>query len=204
MLTTDVDFNQDGQVDIADVDLLCVGINAGDAAFDLTGDGQANTDDLVFMIRDVLGTTRGDANLDGNFDSADLVTVFTVGEFEDDIAGNSTWADGDWNCDFDFTTSDLVVAFQDGGYISAARPAANGDIAAALLFDSTSTRDAASPTPETLALANEDDGRSRRMDFDVKALDSIFQEFDERREDVDSSGEELDLRPMRFWQPPEL
>lgn len=204
MLTTDADLDQDGQVDIADVDLLCVGINAGDAAFDLTGDGQANTDDLVFMIRDVLGTTRGDANLDGKFDSADLVTVFTVGEFEDEIAGNSTWADGDWNCDFDFTTSDLVVAFQDGGYISAARPAANGNIAAALLFDSTSTRDAASPTPETLALAIEDDGRSRRMDFDVEALDSIFQEFDERREEVDSSDKELDLRSMRFWQPPEL
>jgi hypothetical protein len=62
------------------------------------------------------GTYFGDANLDGEFDTADLINAFTAGEYEDTIAGNSRWSTGDWNADFDFSTSDLVLAFQQGGY----------------------------------------------------------------------------------------
>ena len=54
----------------------------------------------------------GDSNHSGRFDSADLVAVFSAGEFEDDVSGNSTWATGDWNRDGEFDTSDLVLAFQ--------------------------------------------------------------------------------------------
>lgn len=61
----------------------------------------------------------GDANLDGFFNSGDLVQVFTIGEYEDDIADNSTWNDGDWNGDLDFNTTDLVTAFQAGRYEAA-------------------------------------------------------------------------------------
>ncbi len=58
----------------------------------------------------------GDANLDGRFTSEDLVHVFQVGEYEDDVALNSAWREGDWNNDGDFTTTDLVVAFAAGTY----------------------------------------------------------------------------------------
>jgi hypothetical protein len=58
----------------------------------------------------------GDANGDGQFDSTDLVLIFQAGEYEDAIAGNSTWSEGDWTCDGDFDTSDLVAAFQSGNY----------------------------------------------------------------------------------------
>jgi hypothetical protein len=58
----------------------------------------------------------GDSNHDGFFNTSDLVTVFAAGEFEDGIAGNSTWEEGDWNRDGDFDTSDLVYAFQWGGF----------------------------------------------------------------------------------------
>ena len=44
--------------------------------FDLNGDQLLNHEDHDAMIRDVLGTTLGDANLDGVFDSSDLVLVF--------------------------------------------------------------------------------------------------------------------------------
>jgi hypothetical protein len=64
----------------------------------------------------------GDANIDGVFNSGDLVHVFQVGEYEDTIAGNSTWSDGDWTNDNDFNSSDLVAAFQDGKYMAAASP----------------------------------------------------------------------------------
>ena len=39
------------------------------------------------MIEGILGTTYGDANLDGVFNSQDLVAVFQVGEYEDDVLG---------------------------------------------------------------------------------------------------------------------
>ena len=58
----------------------------------------------------------GDANRDGRFDSVDFVQVFQAGEYEDDIAGNSTWEEGDWNGDGDCDSNDLVLAFQTGLY----------------------------------------------------------------------------------------
>ena len=58
----------------------------------------------------------GDSNLDGEFNSSDLVEVFAAGEYEDGIAENSYWTTGDWNSDGDFDSSDLVVAFRDGRY----------------------------------------------------------------------------------------
>lgn len=58
----------------------------------------------------------GDANLDGFFNSSDFVQVFMIGEYEDDIADNSSWHDGDWNGDSDFNSTDLVTAFQYGRY----------------------------------------------------------------------------------------
>jgi hypothetical protein len=61
----------------------------------------------------------GDANGDGQFDSADLIEAFQAGEYEDQISGNSTWNEGDWNGDGEFSTGDLVVAFQSGQYADA-------------------------------------------------------------------------------------
>ena len=66
----------------------------------------------------------GDANRDGVFDSSDLILAFQAAEFEDDVAGNSTWEEGDWNHDGDFTTSDFVVAFRFGAYIDQVAAAA--------------------------------------------------------------------------------
>ena len=65
----------------------------------------------------------GDSNQDGIFNSSDLVLVFQAGEYEDDIAGNSTFAEGDWDGDGDFTTKDFVFAFRAGAYSREARPA---------------------------------------------------------------------------------
>jgi hypothetical protein len=58
----------------------------------------------------------GDADLDGQFNSSDLVSVLASGHYEDSLPGNSTWTTGDWNGDGDFTTSDLITALADGGY----------------------------------------------------------------------------------------
>ena len=118
------DFNGDGQVDISDVNLLCLAVRGqgSDSRFDLNRDSVIGFDDMEFLIRDILRTSFGDADLNGVFDSSDLIIVFQAGEYEDGVVGNSTWQTGDWNCDGEFDTGDLVLAFQDGGYSAAARP----------------------------------------------------------------------------------
>jgi hypothetical protein len=132
------DLNRDGLVNAADIDRLCLAIQRGEAGFDLNGDQQLDERDLDYLVKNLLQTTFGDANLDGIFNSADLVQILAAGEYEDNVPDNSTWAEGDWNCDGDFTTQDLVLALQEGGYVAAAGPAAvhglspSADIAAAV------------------------------------------------------------------------
>ena len=58
----------------------------------------------------------GDANLDGLFNSSDLVMVFQAGKYEDGIFQNASWEEGDWNDDGEFDSQDLVMAFQLGWY----------------------------------------------------------------------------------------
>lgn len=115
------DFDQDGNLDADDLDLLSAGVRQGELRFDLNNDGFANEEDRSLMISAILHSKVGDSNLDGQFDSRDIVQVFTAGKFEDALPNNAGWADGDWNGDGDFTSSDIVFAFQAGTY-SAARP----------------------------------------------------------------------------------
>jgi spore coat protein CotH len=112
------DFNQDGQTNVADLDLICAALLApsNDVRFDLDGDQSLDRDDYELMVRDVLRTRPGDANGDGIFNSRDLVLIFQRGEFEDNRSRNSVWSTGDWNCDGEFNTSDLEAAFRAGGY----------------------------------------------------------------------------------------
>jgi hypothetical protein len=77
----------------------------------------------VFWVNNLRRTYFGDSNLDGEFNSTDLVRLFTVGEYEDGIAANSGWSDGDWNGDQEFDSGDFVSAFAAGGYEQGPRPA---------------------------------------------------------------------------------
>ncbi|MCA9147808.1 MAG: CotH kinase family protein [Planctomycetales bacterium] len=110
------DRNQDGTLTAFDLTMLCAAIRREDPTADLNGDGDETRDDLDYMVRDILHTSAGDANLDGHFDSQDLVLIFQAGKFETTAAVDSGWQEGDWNCDGLFTTSDLVLAFQSGRY----------------------------------------------------------------------------------------
>lgn len=68
--------------------------------------------------------TPGDSNGDGRFDAADLLQIFSNGEYEDATSGNSTFAEGDWNDDGDFNSADLVFAFAQGFYADLGLPVA--------------------------------------------------------------------------------
>lgn len=113
------DFNRDQLVNALDIDLLhrAVFQHQHHPDFDLTGDGVVLADDVELLLSQILNTLPGDSNLDGRFDSADLVQIFVAGQYEDAIVGNSTWTTGDWNGDGEFSSADLVWAFQASGYV---------------------------------------------------------------------------------------
>ena len=114
------DFNQDGRVDDQDIDLLARGKQSNDLRFDITGDQVIDIQDLEFLVESVLETNIGDSNLDGVFNSSDLLLAFQAGQYEDSESKNSTWKRGDWNGDSEFDTRDLVFAFQKGSYVASA------------------------------------------------------------------------------------
>lgn len=120
------DTNRDGAIDSTDIDTLFLAIREGSLAHDLNRDGSVDLEDVGFYLNGFCRSTWfGDSNLDGEFNSGDLVAVFEAGQYEDDIDKNSTWATGDWDGDQEFTSSDMVVAFTDGGYELGPRPAVN-------------------------------------------------------------------------------
>ncbi|MCA9217081.1 MAG: hypothetical protein KDB27_28630 [Planctomycetales bacterium] len=120
------DFNNDGNVDVADIDALNAEVRAGTntALFDVTGDGLVTTADRDEWVVGIKNTYIGDANLDSEFNSSDFVLVFGAGEYEDAPKGNSTWAEGDWDGNGDFDSGDFVLAFQGKGYEQGPRAAA--------------------------------------------------------------------------------
>lgn len=120
------DFNGDGQLGAADIDALTDAVHLGDPEliFDLNDDGRTDLQDRTFWVHDLKQTFFGDADLDGEFSTTDLTTVFQAAEYEDATVHNSGWSDGDWDGDRDFGTRDLVLAFQDGGFESGPRAAA--------------------------------------------------------------------------------
>ncbi len=119
------DFDGNGVLDADDIDLLASEVRRQTnlSSFDLNGDALVDSNDLRTFVDDLRQTYFGDANLDGEFNSSDLVAVFEAGEYEDDLAGNSGWATGDWTGDAEFSSSDLVAAFQGGGYEQGPREA---------------------------------------------------------------------------------
>lgn len=119
------DVNGSGALDAGDIDSVANALRAGstDSKYDLNKDGSVTALDHTYLIESLFKSYVGDSNLDKEFNSADFITVFQVGEYEDTAADNSTWAEGDWNGDADFDSSDFVAAFQAGGYEAGPRPA---------------------------------------------------------------------------------
>jgi hypothetical protein len=110
------DFNNDGILGVADVDDLTSQSAGGTnpSAYDLNADALVNLEDVNLWVKDLFGSWIGDANLDHEFNSSDLVDVLAAGTYEADVA--ATWSTGDFDGSGRFDSSDLVAALADGGY----------------------------------------------------------------------------------------
>jgi hypothetical protein len=118
------DFNSDGTLNAPDVDDLTgqVATATNPAPYDLNADALVNEADIGVWVKDLFNSWIGDANLDGEFNSSDLVSVLATGTYEADVA--SVWSTGDFNGDGRTNSGDLVAALADGGYEAGPRPAA--------------------------------------------------------------------------------
>jgi hypothetical protein len=112
----DGDFDGNGQLDAIDLGQLTEALHAEDPdlVFDLNFDGSVEASDLSKWVKVFKHTWFGDANLDGEFNSSDMVQVFAAGKYETEEAAG--WAEGDWDGSGFFDSSDMVTAFADGGY----------------------------------------------------------------------------------------
>ena len=118
------DYNGNSLLDAEDLDLQAIQMNSPspDLAYDLTGDGKVDYADRQFWVEDasVKNSWIGDADLNGEFSSGDMVQVFVRGLYE---TGNPAgWEDGDWNGDTKFGSGDMVAAFVGGGYEKGLKP----------------------------------------------------------------------------------
>jgi hypothetical protein len=146
------DFNNDGILDSADIDDLTKqsadGLNP--PKYDLNADTFVNETDVNVWVKDLFVSWIGDANLDKEFNSRDLVNVLASGTYEADVA--SVWSTGDFNGDGRTNSADLVSALADGGYEQgppqalAAVPEPTGLLLAAMALLALTVR-RGSPTP---------------------------------------------------------
>ena len=117
------DYSGDGILRIDDLDLLTTAIHTGSAetVYDVDQSGVVDLQDRKSWVTDLKQTWIGDANLDGEFSSGDLVSVFAAGTYEADV--NAGWATGDFDGNGKFESGDLTDALADGGYEQGPRAA---------------------------------------------------------------------------------
>ena len=110
------DFDGDQVLSANDINVLTTAIASGsdDLRFDVNDDMSVDNVDLNLWVKDIRQTWFGDADLDGEFNSNDLIEIFVAGKYENNVP--ALWSEGDWNADGTFSSSDLILALSDGGY----------------------------------------------------------------------------------------
>jgi hypothetical protein len=119
------DYSGDSALTDLDINLLSrkVVAESHPFGFDLNEDELVDQLDRQKWVQEIKSTWFGDANLDGEFNSGDMVGVFQAGKYE--VAVDAGWAEGDWTGDQRFDSGDFIAAFQDGGYELGPRVAVN-------------------------------------------------------------------------------
>jgi hypothetical protein len=119
------DFDGSGILDGADIDALTR--QSADGAnrlhYDLNADLLVNGADIDVWVQELFHSWIGDADVNGEFNSSDLVVVLAAGTYEVDV--DAAWSTGDFNGDGRANTTDLVAALAAGGYEVGPRAAAS-------------------------------------------------------------------------------
>lgn len=99
------DIDASGAVNVADIDLLfdAIALASADPAFDLNGDSAVDRADADHLVRTILGTEYGDANLDGMVNRSDAATLSR------NFGKAATWSTGDFDGDRLSTLADLAL-----------------------------------------------------------------------------------------------
>ena len=114
------DFDEDGDVDDDDIDILCANMGGDVGTYDMDGDLDVDEDDMIFHVENLVelqdgsgrvGTKRGDMNLDGFVNATDLAIMQpTFG-----LSGQ-LYANGDLNCDGVVNGTDLAILASNIGF----------------------------------------------------------------------------------------
>ncbi|QQE13220.1 PEP-CTERM sorting domain-containing protein [Planctomycetota bacterium] len=106
------DFNNNGMLEAADIDLLfgAVNSNSTDAMYDVDGDNDVDADDVAHWIQALKGTVFGDADLNGSVDLLDLDALSS------NYSSAATWEGGDFNGDGTVNLLDLDVLSSNYGF----------------------------------------------------------------------------------------
>jgi hypothetical protein len=102
------DFNTDYVVNATDIDLLSAAINnhsTNYATYDLTKDGSVNSADMDYLIKTILHTYYGDADLNGSVGVSDLSVLAAYYN----TPSGASWANGDFDGNGAVGVSDLSI-----------------------------------------------------------------------------------------------
>lgn len=125
------DFDKDGQLRAADIDLLSAAIASGENApvFDVDGSSTLDALDIAFWVTEIKGSFLGDTDLNGNVEFADFLAL------SKNFGQPGGWADGDFDGDGDIAFADFLALSTNFGAMSEATAAApEPDGKTALLF----------------------------------------------------------------------
>jgi hypothetical protein len=112
------DFDGDRLLTVLDLDALSLHVRSGsgDVLYDVNRDGSLDSLDRQVWLDELAQIPLGDSDLNGRFDSRDLVQVMAYGLYEDDVSLNASWASGDWDGDGDFMSNDWVQVMGAGQF----------------------------------------------------------------------------------------
>ena len=111
-LPGDFDFN--GELEAADIDLLSKQVGQTDLMFDLNGDAAVDEDDRVFWIETLAETFAGDADLNGSVEFGDFLAL-SAG-----FGSIGGWAVGDFDGSGDVAFADFLLLSSNFGSSRAA------------------------------------------------------------------------------------
>lgn len=110
------DMNANGTVEPIDIDALCAAQSPANSnpRRDIDGDGDVDRTDVVVLVRDVLRTRPGDADLDRDVDTTDLNAI-TSHMFQ----SGAGWGGGDFDCNGSTDGSDFNLWNENKFFVAA-------------------------------------------------------------------------------------